>query len=88
MLGAARDDDFVTGIIKSLVPLEFGDDGVPRFQGPGDGSVLGHPVVECLDGGLLDIVRSIEIGLTGSEPDHVLAIGLHLLGFCCDGKCG
>ena len=54
--------------------------GLPQRQNTGGGGISGLVVLDGSDAGLLDVLRGIEIGLTGAKRNYVNAAGLHVLG--------
>ena len=74
------DDDFLGGVVQAVVALEFGDDGVFQAGDAADRGVFGESVVDGFLGGILDVLRGVEIGFAGTEADNVLAFSLELGG--------
>ena len=85
MLGAGVDGDLGGLILYAPVLLHPLADGLFQGRGAAGGGVLGLPVPDGLDAGLLDVGGGIEIRLAEAEADHVLAFGLELLEFGVDG---
>ena len=50
------------------------------------GRVFGEPGGERLGGGVLDVLRRVEIRFARAEADDVLARGLHRLGLGINGQ--
>jgi len=75
LLAAAGDQDLFGGIVQAVVALELGDDGLLQRGGATHRGVLGETLVDGRDGGILDVLRCIEIRLAGSQSDDVLAFG-------------
>src|ERR1035441_4240869 len=86
MFAAARDDDLGGLVSQSVLALEFGGDGLAQFGDAAAGSVFGEPGGERLGGGVLDMLRRVEIRFARAEPDDVLARGLHGLGLGVNGQ--
>jgi len=62
------------GVVQPVVALELGDDGLFECRGARR-SVLGETLVDRRDGGILDMLRRIEVRFAGSQSDDVLALG-------------
>ena len=67
MLSLARD---------AVLAPEFPCDRISRLNGAWSGHVLSQSRAEAFDGGLFDVVGSVEIRLPGSEGDYVSALFL------------
>ena len=56
-------------------------DSLLQFKDPAGRRVLGEVGIDGCDGGALDVVRRREIGLAGSEIDHVDSFAAKAVGF-------
>ncbi len=75
LLAAAGHQDLLRGVVQPVVALELGDDGLLECGGAADGGVLGEALVDRRDGGILDVLRRIEVRFAGPQSDDVLALG-------------
>ena len=87
VLGAARDEDLLGGVVEALVALELGADGRAQLGDAADLRVLRLPAAHRLDRRLLDPLGRVEVGLPGAEGDHVDAPGAERLSLGLDGEC-
>ncbi len=65
---------------------ELVGDGLSQLGDAGDGGVLGATGLERLDRGVLDVLRRVEIRLSGTEAGDVLPFGLHFFRLGGDGE--
>ena len=74
LLAAGRDDDLVRLVVEVVLALELADDRLLELRQALDRGVLRRPAaLDRLDRRLLDVVRRVEVGLAGAEPDDVAA---------------
>jgi hypothetical protein len=78
LLGAGRDDHLLLGVGHATPPSTVFEDGRNQRRDPADRGVLGGPPVERGLGGLANVRRGSEVGLTEPERDHVDPPGPHL----------
>ena len=79
----------LAGCVGQVVfALEFGADRFLQFRDAVGGRVLGLAIADRLDGGLLDIVRRVEIRLACAEANHVMTGPFQLIGLGGDGNGG
>ncbi len=71
VFGAAVDADLFGGVLKAVVEVEFGGEGLAEFEEAGALGVAGLAVVEGLNGGLDDVGGGIEVGLTSAEAENI-----------------
>ncbi len=64
-----------------VLTLELAADRLAQFWRAADVGVLRRAVADRVDRGFLDVVRRIEIRLTGAKTDNVFPGGLQLTGF-------
>jgi hypothetical protein len=57
-----------------------------QFRDAAAGRVFGEPGGERLGGGVLDVLRRVEIRFARAEADHVFAGGFHGLGLGVNGE--
>ena len=86
MLAAAAHDDLRWLVSEAVLALEFVGDGLAQFRDAAGRRVFGEPGGERLGGGVLDVLRRVEIRFAGAEADDVLARGLHGLGLGVNGE--
>ena len=86
MFAAARDDDLRRLVGEAVLALEFGGDGLAQFGNAAAGRVFGEPGGERLGGGVLDVLRRVEIRFARAETDDILAGGFHGLGLGINGQ--
>ena len=68
---------FASGrVVKIIVALEFGDDGIFQAGRAADSRVFGETIVNGGNGRILDVLRGIEIRFSCAQSDDVLAFGL------------
>ena len=67
LLAAAGDQDLVRLVLEAVVALELGDDGLLELRRAVHRRVLGEAVVDGRDGGLLDVIRGVEVRLPGAR---------------------
>ena len=75
-------------IVQAAILFQPLAHGLPQFYGTRGGSVFGIVVLDRLDAGLLDGIRGGKIRFTGTETNHVQAIGPHLFEHGIDGQSG
>ena len=88
LLAAAGHQDLVRGVVEPVLAFELGDHGRLEAGGAVHRGIFGETLVDRLDGRGLDVVRGIEVRLTGTQPDHVLSGRLEGLGAGIDGEGG
>src|SRR5205085_9164083 len=69
------------GVIRVQVLTMTVGDGLAQLFDPGDGGVLGEIAFDGSNGRVLDVARSVEVGLAGAEVNEVGAFGAQLRGF-------
>ncbi len=77
VLGPAGDGDLVGRVVEAVVALELLADRGAQLGHPAHLGVLGLPALHRADGRGLDARGGVEVGLAGSERDHVDALGAH-----------
>jgi len=80
LLAAAGDQDLVGLVFQFVFPAEFVDNGLLEHGGAVHCGVLGLAVADGLDGGFFDVLRGVEVGLSGAQADDVAAGGAQLGG--------
>ena len=83
LLAATGDENLVRGIFVTVVAFELVDNRLLELCRAVDRCVLGLAVVNGPDGGFLDVLGRIEIGLAGAKTDDVLAGSAQ---FCSAGR--
>jgi len=73
-------DDLGSPVGEAVVPAELFDDGVLELVDAADRGVLREPLLDGADGGGLDVVGRVEIGLPRAEADDVAPLLLEGLG--------
>ena len=63
--------DFVAGVVQIVVAFEFCDDRIQQFRHAVDRRIACLAVIKCLLGGVDDVLRRIEIGLSGAERNNI-----------------
>jgi len=86
MFAAAVDDDLAWLVLDAVVALELVGDSLAQFRDAAARRVLGEAVGQRLRGGVLDVLRRVEVRLTGAEADDILALGAQFLGLGRDGQ--
>ena len=66
--------------------LKFRNDGLFQLAGAVDRGVLGKPPMQGIDRGLFDMLRGIEIRLTGTQSDDILTLGAQFVRPSRDGQ--
>ena len=78
---AAGADRHLGGLVgEAVLARELGADRLLQGRRAVDRGVLGVAVADRLDRRFLDVVRRVEVRLTGAEADDVAAGGLQLAG--------
>ena len=80
MFPAARDDDLRWLVSQSVLAQKFGSDGFAQFRDAAARRVFREPIGQRFRGGILDVLRRVEIRFARAEADHVFTGGLHRLG--------
>ena len=80
MLAAAVYDDLVRLVLDAVVAMELVGDRLAQFRDTAAGRVFGEAVGQRLRGGVLNVLRRVEVRLTGAEADDVLASGAQFFG--------
>ena len=86
MLAAATHDDLRRLVSEAVFALELVSDGLAQFRDAAGWRVFCEPGGERLGGGVLDVLRRVEIRFAGAETHNVLACGLHGLGLRVNGE--
>src|SRR4029077_10292521 len=74
LLAAGANGDLARLVVEAVLTLELFDDRILEFGDAVDGRVIWRlAALDRLDRGLLDVVRGIEIGFAGAEPDNIAA---------------
>jgi len=80
VLAADVNDDLLGRVLQAVLRLQLLGDRSPQLRDAGGRRVLRLALLQGLDRRLFDVVRRIEIGLSGPETHHVDALGLQFLG--------
>ena len=89
LFAADGDDDLGGGVVERVFAGELGGNCLfERDDAGGGGGVLGGAAVQGVDGGLLDVIGGVEVGLAGAEADDVFALAAQLGGAPADGHGG
>jgi hypothetical protein len=67
-------------VVQAVLALELVDHAFFRLGVPPTAVYLVKPGVDRGDGGILDVLRRVEIGLADAKTDDVVALGLQLRG--------
>jgi hypothetical protein len=86
MLAAAGNDALRRFVGETVIFFELGGNGFAQFGDAAARRVFGEPGGKRLGGGILDVLRRIEIGFARAETDDVLAGSLHRLGLGINGQ--
>ena len=86
VLGTAVHRDLVRGVFDVVVLEEFVGNGLAQLGDATDGGVLRAAGLERFDRGVLDVLRRVEIRLSGTEAGDVLTLGLHFFRLGGDGE--
>ena len=86
VLAAAVDDDLPRLVLDAVIALELVGDRLAKLRDAAARRVLGEAVGQRLRGSVLDVLRCVEVRLTGAEADDVLALGAQFLGLGRDGQ--
>ena len=76
MLSTGRNQDLPGSVVKVILTLEFGNNGVFQAGSTADRGIFGEPLVNGGDRRILDVLRRVEIRLARAEPDDILAFCL------------
>jgi len=88
LLAAAGDQHLIGLVAQAVVALKLVDNRLLQAGRAVNGGIFGEARVDRLNGGLLDVIGSIEVGFAGSQPDDVFAQRLELFGPGGDGQSG
>ena len=88
LLSTRADNRLLRLVIQIVLALELFGNRLAQFRNTGNRRVLRFTAVDRLDGGLLDVVRRVEIRLASAKADYVAAFGLEVAGFLRDGNGG
>ena len=88
LLCTVRYGDLGGGVVQSVLVLEFPYDGFAQGGIASHGRVARVVVVDGLDGGFLDVVGRVEVGLAHTEVDDVNALCLEFGTLLRHGQCG
>ena len=86
MFAAAGDDDLTWLVGEAVIAREFIGDGLAQFRNAARGRVFGETIGECFGAGVFDVLRRVEVRLTGAEADDILAGGFHGFGLGINGE--
>ena len=75
LLAAGGNDNFFRLVIDAGVAQEFGGNGLAQRRGAGNIGVFGIAGLNRLDGRLLDVLRRVEIRLSGGQANNVTPRG-------------
>ena len=81
LLAAGADRDLRRLVVEAVLALELGADGGLELGDAVDVGVLRLALLEGADGGVLDVVGRVEIGLARRQRDHVPAFRFQLARF-------
>ena len=87
MLRAVAHDDLAGFVIEAVVFKKLLGDRLAEFGDAGAGGVFGAALLERLDRGGLNVLRSVHVRLAGSKTENFDALGEHGFGFAVDGEC-
>lgn len=73
LLAAAGDQNLIWGVVKAVVSLELGDDGLLELRSTVHRGVFGETVIDRANGGAFDVIRGVEVRLTSAEANDILA---------------
>ncbi len=68
MLAAAVDDDLPRLVLDAVIALELVGDRLAKLRDAAARRVLGEAVGQRLRGSVLDVLRCVEVRLTGAKP--------------------
>ena len=85
LLAADVDGDLVEPVVEAVVASELGLDRGLQFGRAVDLGVFGLATTDRRDGGILDEIGGIEVGLARAEADDVAALALQLRRLVGDG---
>jgi hypothetical protein len=88
VLGPAGDGHLVERVLQAVVALELLADRGAQLRDAADLGVLGLAVLERAHRRVLDPAGRVEVGLPGSEGDHVDALRAHGPGLGLHGERG
>ncbi len=71
LLAAGPDDDLRGLVVEAVLALELAGDRLAQGHDAGDRGVLGLAAADGRDGGFLDVVGGVEIGLADGEADDI-----------------